>query len=139
LTIYLDTSLLTAALTPEIHTQIAQQAIAHEPSFVSAWVEIELAAALSGKCRAGKLDNAGRLAAWSLFRSLLADELGMLPVGEREHRRATELALEGAPGLRGADALHLAIASLHDATLYTLDRRQAEAGEALGLAVRYLL
>ena len=36
-------------------------------------------------------------------------------------------------GLRAGDALHLATASEHGATVHTLDRRLAEAGPVLGV------
>jgi predicted nucleic acid-binding protein len=39
-------------------------------------------------------------------------------------------------GLRGGDALHLATASEHGATVHTLDQRLAEAGPALGVATK---
>jgi predicted nucleic acid-binding protein len=42
-------------------------------------------------------------------------------------------------GLRAGDALHLAIASQHGATVYTLDQRIAEAGPALGVSAQLLV
>ncbi len=36
-------------------------------------------------------------------------------------------------GLRAGDALHLAVAAEHGATLWTLDVRMAEAGPVLGV------
>lgn len=36
--------------------------------------------------------------------------------------------------LRSGDALHLAVAAAHRATLCTLDKRQAEAASTLGVA-----
>ena len=41
-------------------------------------------------------------------------------------------------GLRAGDALHLATASEHGATVHTLDRRLAEAGPVLGVPTRLL-
>jgi len=37
-------------------------------------------------------------------------------------------------GLRAGDALHLAVAASHGASVHTLDRRLAEAGPALGIS-----
>jgi predicted nucleic acid-binding protein len=48
------------------------------------------------------------------------------------HTAAT-FADQPALGLRAGDALHLAIASEHGATVYTLDRRLADAGPAVGV------
>jgi uncharacterized protein len=41
-------------------------------------------------------------------------------------------------GLRGGDALHLAIAAESGAALYTLDRRMVEAGLPLGVTTHLL-
>jgi predicted nucleic acid-binding protein len=41
-------------------------------------------------------------------------------------------------GLRAGDALHLAIASEHGATIYTLDQRLADAGPELGVPAQML-
>ena len=41
-------------------------------------------------------------------------------------------------GLRAGDALHLAIASEHGASVHTLDQRLAAAGPALGILTRLL-
>ena len=41
-------------------------------------------------------------------------------------------------GLRAGDALHLATASEHGATVHTLDLRLAEAGPALGVPTQLL-
>ncbi len=46
---------------------------------------------------------------------------------------ASQFADQFALGLRGGDALHLAIAADHGATLCTLDRRLNDAGLALGV------
>jgi predicted nucleic acid-binding protein len=42
-------------------------------------------------------------------------------------------------GLRAGDALHLAIASEHGATVFTLDQRLAEAGPAFGIPAQLLV
>ena len=58
---------------------------------------------------------------------------------ERWHfASAADLLRRCKPPLRASDALHLAIAADAGATLCTLDRRMAEAGQALGLAVELL-
>ncbi|WP_413776276.1 PIN domain-containing protein [Providencia rettgeri] len=41
-------------------------------------------------------------------------------------------------GVRAGDALHLAVAIHHGATIYTLDRKFAEAGENMGAMTKLL-
>jgi predicted nucleic acid-binding protein len=60
----------------------------------------------------------------------------VLPVTGGHFRTAAKLADQHALGLRTGDALHLATASEHSATVYTLDRRLAEAGPARGVPAR---
>ncbi len=62
----------------------------------------------------------------------------MLPVTGGHFRAATKFVDQHALGLRAGDALHLATASEHGATVHTLDRRWAEAGPALGVPTRLL-
>ena len=62
---------------------------------------------------------------------MLRDSARLLPVTDLHCRRAVELVERSA--LRAGDALHLAIAEASDAVVVTLDRRMAEAGQALGL------
>lgn len=42
-------------------------------------------------------------------------------------------------GLRAGDALHLAAASEHGATVYTFDQRLAEAGPVIGVPTQLLI
>nr|QQZ51955.1 PIN domain-containing protein [Phenylobacterium glaciei] len=60
------------------------------------------------------------------------------PVSAAHFKTAARFADQYALGLRAGDALHLAIAVDQGATLCTLDRRLAEAGQALGLKVELL-
>jgi len=53
-------------------------------------------------------------------------------------RAAAKFLDQHALGLRAGDALHLATASEHGATLYTLDQRLAEAGPVLGVPTQLL-
>lgn len=53
-------------------------------------------------------------------------------------RAAAALAQHHKSGLRSGDALHLAIAADHGATLHTLDRRLAQAGPLLGVPTHLL-
>ncbi len=62
----------------------------------------------------------------------------VLPVSRSDFRTAARFADRHEFALRAGDALHLAICIEHGATLYTLDRRLAEAAGALGVGASLL-
>jgi uncharacterized protein len=55
------------------------------------------------------------------------------PVTSGHFRTAAKFVDQHTLGLRAGDALHLAVASEHGATVHTLDQRLADAGPALGV------
>ncbi len=57
----------------------------------------------------------------------------VLAVTRAQFRAAARLADKHSLELRAGDALHLATASAHGATVHTLDQRLGEAGPALGV------
>jgi predicted nucleic acid-binding protein len=132
---YLDTSLLVAAYTteprtPSIQTWLGEQAA--DELAISDWVVTEFSAALSIKLRTGQLDEETRAEALTLFTRFCTETVSILPISGLHFRIAARFADQHTPGLRAADALHLAICADHGASLYTLDRRLADAGAALG-------
>jgi predicted nucleic acid-binding protein len=141
LTFYLDTSVLVAALTAEAQSRRMQAWLTEqEPGglAISEWVATEFSAALSVKLRSGRIDATDRADALAVFARLRTEALTVLPVSELQFRTAARFADQHAQGLRAGDALHLAICSDHGATLCTLDRRQGEAGAALGVKTTLL-
>lgn len=76
------------------------------------------------------MEQAGALAA---FRRLLLDTLRVLPITGQHFEAAARYADRRELGLRAGDALHLAIAAAHGATLMTLDRRLYDACLAVGV------
>lgn len=136
MTFYLDTSVLVALLTAEVHSDRADAWVAQhaeEKLLISGWVEAEYAAAIAAKLRAGRLTPQARERVISAFADLVASTFGSIPASHGIFDAAAKFAGNPDAKLRAGDALHLAYAHRHSAVLCTLDRRQAEAGEVLSL------
>ncbi|MGZ8284814.1 MAG: type II toxin-antitoxin system VapC family toxin [Allosphingosinicella sp.] len=134
--IYLDASIVVAIFTAEAETPRLQQWIdikRGETIAVSRWVDVEFAAAIAAKARAGALDEPTRKKSLQLYRQALRESFTRLEIGDRQFEHAERLAQNPDAGLRGGDALHLAVAAAHRATLCTLDKRQAEAASTVGI------
>ena len=135
--IYLDTSVLGALFfrEPGAAAVLEKLAAARDGLAVSAWTLTEMASVGAIKERTGQVDAAGRAAALAAFDRFVADTLTLVEIDPGDFRTAAVLLDAPSLGLRAGDALHLAITRRLRASLFTLDRRQAEAATHYGLAL----
>ena len=141
MSLYIDTSVLVAALTNERETSRMQDWLGTqtpEDLFISNWVVTEFSSALSIKLRTRQITVTDRANSLVMFTRLCADSIGVLPVTSQNFRTAARCLDQYALGLCAGDALQLAVCADHGATLCTLDRRLAEVGPQVGLATRPL-
>lgn len=138
--LYLDTSLVVSALTNEPRSTEIYAWLGHLNArlVVSGWVKAELSAALSVKMRMGTITSAENRVARQAFKALVQTSLGDVSISASDFGRASTLAENYQMGLRGGDALHLAVAERHGATLCTLDKGQADAGRALSIETQLI-
>jgi hypothetical protein len=73
-----------------------------------------------------------------MFHKLVSESFIVLPVTGGHFHAAAKFVDQHLLGLRAGDALHMAAASEHGASVHTLDQRLAQAGPALGVPTQLL-
>jgi len=136
--IYLDASLVVALLVQEAHSDGAVawfkgQAIGS--LFISGWTVTEVSSALALKVRTHALSLEGRAAVLTAWNGLRDGSLLTLAIADEHFEQAAQIADRYDLGLRGGDALHLAVARDAGCRLATLDKRMATAALQLGVPV----
>ncbi|MGK2915780.1 MAG: type II toxin-antitoxin system VapC family toxin [Porticoccaceae bacterium] len=138
--IYVDTSVWVALLTPETGTAQVERWFEQvaEPLVSADWTLTEFHSAIAIKARTGQLSADQTTGVLTLFEQLSLGGLTLIPVSRAAYRAAAALVDDFPRGLRGADALHIAIARelrLHH--FATLDRSQAVNAQGLGLTLQF--
>jgi len=139
--IYLDASVLVAALTSEPHSDRARTWLRQHASSQFAdswWTGVEVASALAMKERRGVLSADERGEVEGRWLTLREKSLHHLPVEHRHHVAAAMLVDALPAGLRAGDALHLAVVLDHGCELATYDRDLAAAALERGVSVHGL-
>jgi uncharacterized protein len=134
--IYVDTSVIVAALTMETTTERAVSWLIVQKAgtlLISPWVNTEFASALGLKRRQKTISANEMMIATTSFQQLRREYCETIPVDRNHFNLATEYLADYKLGLRSGDALHLAVAADNGATLCTLDQTLFDAGQALGI------
>ena len=128
--LYLDTSLVVAALVHEAGTATALtflQDHARQPWLISPWVATELASALALQVRRSAITLQESEEAWQRFGVLREQRLHSLPLAVEDFEAAARFCLAQVPPLRAGDALHLAVCQRLNLQLASFDRGCARA------------
>lgn len=136
--LYLDTSVLVAALVPEAQTDNVHDWLLAHPSkefVMSDWTLTEFASALSLKRRTGELSEAESAQASRAFDEMADEMVEVIPLTRQDFAQAARLIRSATVGLRAGDALHLTVALREVATLCTLDQRLLQAARETGVVI----
>jgi len=139
--IYIDTSLVVSLHVTEVRSYSAVswfERRAGDVFLISDWTDVEVASALSRKVRSGKITEEQRQRATDAYAVMRDGLFQRLTIAPGNYQRAVEMLREPSTGLRAGDALHLAIAEAHGASVASLDATLMNAANHFGLAVELI-
>jgi hypothetical protein len=137
---YIDTSVLAAYYCPEPLSARAERTLLEEDERAISWlVEAELASVLARRVRARELRAVDGQRVLALFESHLEQGLYTRLAVEASHfAKAREWLATFTVPLHTLDALHVAVAALHDCPFLTADVPLAKACARIGVTARLI-
>jgi uncharacterized protein len=138
--LYFDTSFLTPLIRTEATSSRVERFVRRQRTgqlAISRWTQVELSSVLGREVRMGALDGQTAIAAEAKFDSIVQRSFVVLLATADDFDLARRYLRRHEAGLRGGDALHLAIAVNNGASrIFTLDKGMLRAGRLLSLPAR---
>ena len=136
---YLDTSFIAPYFLPEPTSAAIQKFMGEMPDgeiAISHWLRVEFASLLALRRRVGTLNGNDALNAEAQFDAIVAVSMTVFMPTIDDFDLARRYLSRHETGLRGGDALHLAIAANRRVeAVHSLDKTMLKAGATLGLPV----
>jgi predicted nucleic acid-binding protein len=135
--IYADTSLLLPVYVPEVNSDKANSVVdGVQELLISDLTVAEFLVGLARKVKLGNLSPEKAEEVRAAFEQHMTEGyLQRIPLASGHSEAAAELSFRSPVLLRTLDALHLALAVEHKATMATLDSRLSDAARAIGVQV----
>ncbi len=137
---YFDTSFVTPLFVDEPTSVLIVDFMQKIPTgqlLTSYWTQVEFASLLARRVRMQELTEEQALQILKEFEQLLVDSYQIIMPTVEDFKLATQLLQHHHTGLRGGDALHLAISKNQGAKcLYTLDQGLIKAATSLNIVAK---
>lgn len=137
--LYCDTSFLTPAFRKEASSNSVQRFLQEQKAgelAISHWVRVEFSSVIARDVRMGVMDAKSAIDLETKFELTVDMAFGLILPDKNDFDLCKQYLRQFDTGLRGGDAMHLAVAANHGAEkIYTLDKKLLRAGKMLGLPV----